>query len=69
MTFKKALKIAARYGIDDMSIIRENYDYAITIDGTRGKSAEDYFDGYMADTAYEWRCDDRAAADFENRAY
>lgn len=75
-----ALQIAAQYGFSirdgnwEKSLIRDSIIQAREAathqraDGRR-KTAEQYFDGYMADTASEIRAESLAAREFERNAY
>lgn len=72
LSAREAVRIAAFYGISlrhDRKVIAGNLEQARRYDGAHGKSARQYFDGYMAETARVDACESAAARDFERAAY
>lgn len=73
LTARRALEIATYYGLGYRLFkrdIKENLIYARENEIKYGKkSAEQYFDGYMADTAAYHNADNKAAKQFSQMAY
>lgn len=80
LTARLALQIAASYGFSirdgkwEKELIRASLLQARGAEGFRSdlhryKSAEEYFDGYMAGTAYDIRVEGLQAREFERNAY
>lgn len=77
LTARRAIEIAHEYGFrahdirTDLIEARKMHGYVSTgTDGvTRIYTAEYLFRGWMADYAYEARCESRAARDFVDQAY
>lgn len=67
-TFAEALEIANSYDVDTR-YIKGDYDQAVSYDGQNGKSAKQYFIGYMMDTAAFERADAKAHSKFLMDAY
>jgi hypothetical protein len=68
MTKHQAEAIARRYGAALKHYLPE-FEQANENHGVHGKTAAQYFDGYVAEMERCNACDARAAADFERNAY
>jgi hypothetical protein len=68
MQRKQAETICRRYGAQLKHYLPE-FEQANENDGAHGKSAAEYFDGYVRETERCNACDALAARDFERNAY
>lgn len=69
ITLIEARKIARRFGIASIEIIRPEMDQANRYEAQDGLNARGLFTSYMSQISYETRCEERAARNFSRNAY
>ena len=69
LTLIEARKIARRFGVASLDVIRPEMDQANRYEALNGRNARGLFTSYMSQIAYESRCEAREARRFERDAY
>lgn len=68
MNIRQAEKICHRYNTE-LRFYKAEFEQANENEGIRGKTAEQYFDSYVAEMERCNACDGKAATEFEHNAY